>query len=494
MPDAVQERTQAQAQEQASAETVADVYLGPGDSLDDQVRAVRRAFYDQFNPGENGGTPSPRERFVQDVYSSYLVAREGANLYRVDYVEDVQGNIAFTPRTDWTRVRQVYVPAAATLEGGDDSLSALGDEPVSLWFGPLYLEDDPSGNPPEWIPIHRLCKRKHPVFGEIEMTEAKMDKAIANFKQRTLRPESPLELQIPVDTRHSGDAACAWTTDMRKALPYLMARVSWTNRGRQVVKDRQFLYISPVYVDHPERGPIFKEVTLTNRDFLKMPPIVGGQFPPIIMDDGVWRDLSPLVPPELESEQAQSHRRQEEMPQKDEVNLEGQGQTVDPKPTKQADPKDEQRVVQLETQLSQMGDRLTKALEVIDQQSMRLAESEQETKAAEIKMLGEAALKRGVDAFTVRTMTAILQNLPRKDEGQEIVLGEGDKAQTFKGLYPALSHYLQNAPATVPQGEITRSLHEPQIAEGNGDGDDIDLEETRGLMKKAGALLKQREE
>ena len=363
-------------------------------------------------------------------------------------------------------------------EQAEQTVAAERPEPsVMRWFGPIELQD---GKLPEWIPLHRVCNRSHPVYGAIVMTEAKMDQAIANFNNRVLRPDSPKHLQIPIDTRHAGDAACGWITEMRKQLPYLMGRPDWTEHGKQVVLDRQFLYISPVYQDDPEQGPIFKEATLTNRDFLKMPPI--------LLDEGVNPGdfLSPFVaagqPPESHTEP--SIRRS---PMPDTVNKE-EAPAITPEPALDNGTQDVKALEEMQGTLKSLSELVEKQNAQLAAQAAQLAAAENDAKLAEVKQLTEAAARRGVDAFTVNTLRSILLALPRKTEDVSISLEVGDQKQAFPNLYAALSHYLEHVPGQVPvDQELTKSdqndpnLQEPQV----------DAERVRQLIQQAHGQVKE---
>lgn len=172
---------------------------------------------------------------------------------------------------------------------------AEGDEQETTlrYFGLLELDEAQTPDfarnrnkdgTPKWIPVHRLGKWSDPRYGEFDMTEVKMEQAVANFYGCIHRPESPVDAQVPVDTRHQGDPASGWLQDMRIASPYLWGKPRWTDKGRRVVLDRQYLYVSPRYLDDPQRGPIFQEVTLTNRNFLQMPPL-DGEGPTVFLSD-----------------------------------------------------------------------------------------------------------------------------------------------------------------------------------------------------------------
>ena len=186
-----------------------------------------------------------------------------------------------------------YSSKSQRVESGQRS--AEDDEPDTTlrYFSLLELDEadtpdfarnrNPDGTP-KWIPVHRLGEWDDPRYGHFDMTEKKMEQAVANFYGCIHRPESPIDAQVPVDTRHQGDPASGWLQDMRIAPPYLWGKPRWTDKGRQVVLDKQYRYVSPRYLDDPQRGPVFQEITLTNRDFLKMPPL-DGEGPTVFLSD-----------------------------------------------------------------------------------------------------------------------------------------------------------------------------------------------------------------
>lgn len=172
-------------------------------------------------------------------------------------------------------------------------LPTEAEDTTLRYFGLLELDEaqtpafarnrNPDGTP-KWIPLHREGEWDHPQYGHFTMTEEKMEQAKANFYGLVHRPDSPIDGQVPVDTRHQGDPASGWLLEMRIDKPYLWGKPGWTDKGKQTVLDKEYRYISPRYLDDPQKGPIFQEITLTNRDFLKMPP-VDGAGPNIFLSD-----------------------------------------------------------------------------------------------------------------------------------------------------------------------------------------------------------------
>jgi len=183
------------------------------------------------------------------------------------------------------------------------------------FFGPITLEE--GEELPEWVPIHVLGEWDDPRYGHFTMTREKMQRGIENFRNRLYRPNAPLNRQIVMDTRHSGDGACAWIEDMRIQEPYLLAKPNWTKRGAQIVADRQYSFISPKYLDDPHLGPVFQEITLTNRNFLKeLPPI---DSPMICLEEGRIEIVPPKTEPYLSEEETPTNLEGGEPPMSDEV-------------------------------------------------------------------------------------------------------------------------------------------------------------------------------
>ena len=325
------------------------------------------------------------------------------------------------------------------------------------WFGAIVLGED--GGLPEWMAIHEVGRWNHPTYGEFAMTLEQMYKAEANFHDCVHRPRSPVDAQVPIDTRHAGNAACGWLDDMKVRAPYLLGKPNWTKFGAEIVLDKQYRYVSPVYVDDPDRGPIFKEITLTNRDFLKMPPIGA----PIMLSN----DLTPnILYPEPRGNDNTGGISMTKATDKN-PDAEVKKKTPSPEETQETP-----QVIQLSSEEFEQLKTLAEAKKAADDRAKvlekrlektekRLDEAEEQGRIAEVNRLAEKAGERGVDAFTLNWAKTIMLALPRSGESAtEITLevGEGDaKAEKKLPLYKAMAYFLANVPPAVPVGERTLS-------------------------------------
>jgi phage I-like protein len=115
-------------------------------------------------------------------------------------------------------------------------------------------------------------------YGKFEITQAEVD----NWKRLL---STHFKGRIPVDEDHLTDKgvsskARGWITSLEQDGHKVYAQVEWTPAGAQVVRDREFAYISPTFRSrvldqHGQNlGPGLLRAALTNNPFLhKMPAI-----------------------------------------------------------------------------------------------------------------------------------------------------------------------------------------------------------------------------
>lgn len=254
--------------------TEEDETIKAEDSDQDRERMIRSALNARFPRGDGVDIPSTGRPWIKETYKNYAIVEMGSKLYKVSYT--IANGQATLGDLEEVVEKKRFVAAEEF-----------------CYFGPLQLAEaqtpDFAANrnadgTPKWIPLHRLGEWEHPLYGHLTMTDEKMEQAASNFLTCVHRPDSPIGAQVPVDTRHQGDAACGWLLEMRIAQSHLWGRVGWTDRGKEIVLDKQYRYVSPRYFDDPQHGPIFHEVTLTNRDFLKMPPL-DGEGPNVVLSN-----------------------------------------------------------------------------------------------------------------------------------------------------------------------------------------------------------------
>lgn len=119
---------------------------------------------------------------------------------------------------------------------------------------------------------------KDPRYGKFAITKAHFQKWIANFKELSIADG---RLGIPIDIDHSpmkkGETkAAGWVKSLRVVGDRLLGTVEWNELGSELVKDRQYAYISPEYAhDYKDEGgeahgTMLVGAALTNRPFLRM--------------------------------------------------------------------------------------------------------------------------------------------------------------------------------------------------------------------------------
>jgi len=126
-----------------------------------------------------------------------------------------------------------------------------------------------------WINIHRVGTWKHSKYGKVIGSIEKFKKMIENFKNKVIGKD------MSMDTRHDHGGALGWVEKLKIVGEKLMALVSWTPIGENLIKNRIYKYISPEYDENYEDketgekyGPTLVAVSATNFPFLtKLEPM-----------------------------------------------------------------------------------------------------------------------------------------------------------------------------------------------------------------------------
>ena len=123
-----------------------------------------------------------------------------------------------------------------------------------------------------WIQAMPLGKYTHPIYGVIELTAER----IARFADNVNKKVRGQDLDIDYDHKAKTDEAAGWVVKADARNDGLWLLVSWTEKARQLIKDRAYRYFSPEFTDswkHPKSGETFTDVLagggITNRPFLK---------------------------------------------------------------------------------------------------------------------------------------------------------------------------------------------------------------------------------
>jgi phage I-like protein len=115
----------------------------------------------------------------------------------------------------------------------------------------------------------------HPFYGPFKIDSTVFDSMVKNFSGNVR------QIDLAVDYEHNNQSiAAGWITGLKKKQgengDQLWAEMDWTPRGRQVLSDKEFRYVSAEfdleYQDSEtlsEHGPTLFGAGLTNRPFLK---------------------------------------------------------------------------------------------------------------------------------------------------------------------------------------------------------------------------------
>lgn len=130
------------------------------------------------------------------------------------------------------------------------------------------------------VEIMRTGEWKHPVYGELKITDKTLENIIYNFNDKVRGTDIPIDLEHEA-SQHKGEAA-GWIKNLIKKGNKLLAEIEWTKLGQEKIKDKIYKYFSPEFkfnYQDTETGKIYKDVLfgggLTNKPFIKrMNPVM----------------------------------------------------------------------------------------------------------------------------------------------------------------------------------------------------------------------------
>jgi len=123
-----------------------------------------------------------------------------------------------------------------------------------------------------WIQAMTLGTYEHPDYGKIEFTADRL-KTFADGVNKRITGVIP---DIDYDHKKRTDIAAGWVQQAEVRDDGLWIFVEWTPKAYEAIKNKEYKYFSPEFVDswtHPKSGQTFSDVlrggALTNRPFLK---------------------------------------------------------------------------------------------------------------------------------------------------------------------------------------------------------------------------------
>jgi phage I-like protein len=142
-----------------------------------------------------------------------------------------------------------------------------------------FIELADTGEPQSWIEAFRVGSWAHPAYGKLTGTLAMFQEVIRNFKANVLGHEPVIDYQHSTDDPTVPAAerglAAGWVKDMRVSGDRLQFLVAWTKEAAAKIREKQFRYFSPTYVEDYENKETGADVgivmfggALTNTPFL----------------------------------------------------------------------------------------------------------------------------------------------------------------------------------------------------------------------------------
>ena len=144
---------------------------------------------------------------------------------------------------------------------------------------------DGEGNPASWVQVFKTGEFEH-FMGDFVVDESFLSDMVANFKQTmTMMNGNPF---APIDFNHANLAdgetakAAGWIVDLEIRDSSLFAKVEWTPKAAEMIKNKEFRFISPEFSTEGHKnefgekieGPFLHAAALTNMPFLKgMEPV-----------------------------------------------------------------------------------------------------------------------------------------------------------------------------------------------------------------------------
>lgn len=143
--------------------------------------------------------------------------------------------------------------------------------PYGYWIDLSSVKLDDSVDT-SWIQAFPVGTWDHPVYGTIEMTHERANMFAQNVNARVREQD----LDIDYDHKDFGGKAAGWVKSAQARADGLWILVEWTPPAKDALKNKEYRYFSPEYVDEWKRdrdGTVFQDVlfggAITNRPFLK---------------------------------------------------------------------------------------------------------------------------------------------------------------------------------------------------------------------------------
>jgi len=177
----------------------------------------------------------------------------------------------------WGAVKNVY-------EKSGDEWVRKGAELTTLRYVSMIGEAPLDGSNESAVQVFRTGTFRHPLYGKFTLTVDDLRVMVANFIAH--RPKPPTELSV--DYEHMSAVgnqiapAAGWVKDLEQRGNELWATVSWTDKAAEMIRAKEYRFISPEWHMHykdketgKDIGACLLSMALTNRPFIEgMQPVM----------------------------------------------------------------------------------------------------------------------------------------------------------------------------------------------------------------------------
>jgi len=139
---------------------------------------------------------------------------------------------------------------------------------ITNYINPIEMAE--FKEPPKDIEILQEGDWDHPSYGMMKITDSDLQDFVENFNAK-------IRKDLPINIEHNNtDGAVGWFRKLVIKGNSLWAKVEWTVKGRQLLKEKVFKYFSPEFYstyEDPESRKIYKNVlvggAITNTPYFK---------------------------------------------------------------------------------------------------------------------------------------------------------------------------------------------------------------------------------
>lgn len=315
------------------------------------------------------------------------------------------------------------------------------------------------------LPLGRVHSQK----GDFDVDDESMELIRKQFKERKLDLVIDYEHQTLSDVQAP---AGGWIKELYKGEDAVIAKVEWTPRAVEYLKNKEYRYLSPVVVvrKRDQKAMAIHSVALTNT------PAIDGMFAIVnsldiedILEGGNTMDLKELAKtlglPETATEEEIKKAVTEAAKAAEQLK---ELETKQPGDGKSGDEGQEGEVVANSTILSMLGLKKTARTEDVAASIMALKAGGADTQA-EVAVLKERLQERDAQEAVEKALKAGKITAAQTEWAKEYALKDMDG---FKG-------FVDKAPVVVPQGKL--GLKDAPAAYGYSDDVDVEILKNCGI-------------